>query len=66
MKNAHAIELSNGIVRAYNAKDFAGMRKLMHPDLTSRTSTAASHTARPKTCCRSSSASRASSCQTGG
>ena len=33
MKNAHAIELSNGIVRAYNAKDFAGMRKLMHPDL---------------------------------
>ncbi|MCC2659013.1 MAG: SnoaL-like domain [Panacagrimonas sp.] len=27
------VELSNGIVRAYNAKDFAKLRELMHPDL---------------------------------
>ena len=27
------VELSNGIVRAYNAKDFATIRKLMHPEL---------------------------------
>jgi hypothetical protein len=33
MSKRNPIELSNGIVRAYNAKDFAGMRKLMHPDL---------------------------------